>query len=456
MHSANDVGLALIVLSVVFAAAAVIRRQTTFLRNMFMPTAVIGGFLALIIGPEGLGRFTDDNGLFHGGTYSVWAALPGLLVNVMCAGMLLGERLPPMKTVWRLSAPHVILAGLSSFGQFAIGAILVFLLLDPLFDMSPLGSSLIELSFSGGHGTVAGLSGVFVEEGAADLVDLGYGLATVGLVAAVVVGTLLVNFAVKSPSIEIARDTPTSGDEDHDIDFHAPGPNDPPMDENRGMTQVTAAGVFIGVSIGVGILMLELLRWVAQGLGSTLFDFFPLFPFTIIGGVLVQLAAERFEFEWAVNRRAVEGLAGIATDGVVICAIGTLSLSDLANNLGPLVILSIASVGWSVFIVFVLGRRMFRKNWFEHSITEFGEQQGNLATGYMMLDMVDPARKTDAVYGFSYRQLITRPIVGGGFISALSVPVLASWGLGTFTIITGAIAIVFAIWGIRRATATSH
>ena len=82
------------------------------------------------------------------------------------------------------------------------------------------------------------------------------------------------------------------------------------MDEWRGMTQVTAAAVFLGVSIAVGIALLEVFRWAFGLLGSNFFDMFPLFPFTIIGGVIVQLAAVRFDFEWAVNRRSVEGLGG--------------------------------------------------------------------------------------------------------------------------------------------------
>lgn len=38
-----------------------------------------------------------------------------------------------------------------------------------------------------------------------------------------------------------------------------------------------------------------------------------------------------------------------------------------------------------------------------------------LATGFVMLDMVAPKRQTDVVRGYSYRQIITRPILGGGF-----------------------------------------
>jgi ESS family glutamate:Na+ symporter len=188
-------------------------------------------------------------------------------------------------------------------------------------------------------------------------------------------------------------------------------------------------------------------------MGSNFFDMFPLFPFTIVGGVLVQVGAERFHFEWAVNRRAVEGLGGLATDGIVICAIGTLSLSALGANIGPLIILAAASVAWSVFMVLVIARRLFPRNWFEHAIAEFGESQGNVATGFVMVDMVDPARHTDVVRGYSYRQLITRPLIGGGFITALAVPLIAAWGLPIFTLVTAVASLLLILWGIRRTSA---
>ena len=269
---------------------------------------------------------------------------------------------------------------------------LVLLILAPLFDTPPEAGALIEMSFAGGHGTLAGLSDVFADHGVGELLDVGLGLATIGMVAGVVIGTLLVNYAVKSPIISVARQNPTSPSEDLDIDHHTPSPDDPPMDESRGMSQLTAAAVFIGVSIAVGIVVLEALRWATNELGSTIFDQFPLFPFTIIGGVIVQLCAVRFDFEWAVNRRAVEGIGGLSVDGIIICAIGTLSLGALADNLPLLIIMAIGSIAWSVFLALVVGRASFAKDWFEHSIAEFGESQGNVATGFMLVDMVDPAR----------------------------------------------------------------
>ena len=56
LYSPEEFGLALVILSLVFAGATLIRRWSPQLRALFLPTAVIGGFLALALGPEGIGR----------------------------------------------------------------------------------------------------------------------------------------------------------------------------------------------------------------------------------------------------------------------------------------------------------------------------------------------------------------------------------------------------------------
>src|SRR5262245_38304537 len=160
LFSPDEIGLALVVLSLVFAVAALIRRLSSPLRALFVPTAVIGGFLILALGPEGLGRVTGGHGLFSETTFGVWLALPGLLINVMASSLLLGVHLPPIKTIWSISGPHVIMAGAMSAGQFAVGSILVLLLLTPIFGLDHKAGVLIELSFAGGHGTLAALAPV--------------------------------------------------------------------------------------------------------------------------------------------------------------------------------------------------------------------------------------------------------------------------------------------------------
>jgi hypothetical protein len=55
--------------------------------------------------------------------------------------------------------PHVALGSVFSFGQFALGGLAVALLLTPVFGLPDAAGSIIEMSFAGGHGTIAGMRG---------------------------------------------------------------------------------------------------------------------------------------------------------------------------------------------------------------------------------------------------------------------------------------------------------
>jgi len=68
--------------------------------------------------------------------------------------------------------------------------------------------------------------------------------------------------------------------------------------------------------------------------------------------------------------------------------------------------------------------------------------------------VVDPLRKTDVVTGYSYRQPITRPVLGGGFLTALAIPLIASSGLLAFTVVTVTATLALTLWGIQRSRTT--
>jgi ESS family glutamate:Na+ symporter len=121
----------------------------------------------------------------------------------MAASLLLGEHLPPLRKILSISGAHVIMISVMSLGQFAVGGILVWLVLEPLFGINRKAGALLEMSFNGGYGTLAGLTPVFQQYGVGDLVNVGLGLATIGIVSRIVVGKTLVNYAIRSPSIPV-------------------------------------------------------------------------------------------------------------------------------------------------------------------------------------------------------------------------------------------------------------
>lgn len=451
LSGAQWAGFSIVVLGLVLLASAVLRRYVPLLASLFIPTSVIAGFLILLIGPQALGLWTGTQGLIPEPVLVVWATLPALLINVVFAAVMLGKALPSPREIWTTSAPHVIFGSALSFGQFALGSFAVVLILTPFFGVSDLAGSIIELSFAGGHGTIAGMGPLLTDAGAAELIDLGLGLATISMVTGIVIGSLLVKWAVRNPRISVARTTPLTGDEAHDLNASGVDPEgDAPEPENRGMGPVTVAVVAIALAIAFAIVLLEALRAVAGAFGSDIFESFPLFPFTVIGGFVVQLLATRLKQDHQISKRAVNGISAVALDVLIASAIGTMSLAALGSNIPALVVFTVIAVAWSVVALLVFGPRIHGRDWFEHAIADFGQSQGNVATGFVLADMVDPQKRTQATTAYGYKQLGYEPFLGGGLITAFSVPLILAWGSLTFGIVSAVLAAGMLTWGVLR------
>ena len=95
---------------------------------------------------------------------------------------------------------------------------------------------------------------------------------------------------------------------------------------------------------------------------------------------------------------------------------------------------------------------------FEHAIADFGQSQGNVATGFVLADMADPARTTNAARAYGCKQLIYEPFLGGGILTAFSVPIILAIGSLAFGVISLGITVLLILWGTlrrRRSTPTA-
>lgn len=446
----QDVGLAIVLLGVVLGASWAVRRAIKPLARLFIPAAVVGGFLVLLVGPQVLGTLTGTQGLVPAAVVEVWRTLPGLLINVVFAAILIGKTLPTVRELWASSAPHVILGSVLSFGQFALGGAAVLFLLNPVFGLPHQAGAVLEMAFAGGHGTIAGMGDLLVDSGAPEVVDIGLGLATISMITGIVVGTALVRYGMRSTSVTMVRTAPIGPDEDHDIDHVSVPPVDDRAPEGTGIHSSTFAFAAIAAAIGIAIVLLVAMRWLAGLAGSDVFDKFPLFPLAVIGGFVVQAVASKTGLARMIDKRAVDGIGAIALDALLVCAVGTMSLATIGSNLPAVVTFTVIGVGWSVVAFVVLGRRIHRTHWFERSLADFGQSQGNVATGFVLADMADPDRRTSTANDYGYKQLAYEPLLGGGLLTALAVPAILGWGLGVFTAAAAVVTALLVVWGIRR------
>src|SRR5262245_25456442 len=272
-----------------------LRRLVPWLAAVYIPASVLAGFLILLAGPQVLGEVTSGWSLIPAQTVQVLSALPGLLINVVFGGIMIGKILPSVRRIWNDAAPHAILGSVFSFGQFAIGGLAVALPLTPVIGLADAAGSIIEMSFAGGHGTIAGMGGLLDDAGAGELVDIGLGLATISMLTGVIGGTVLVNWAVRTPNIEVARrHTATRSTVSR---LSEVPPNEGDIDDNVELGSISRSFGAIAVAIFIGFLLLAGLRGIFNAFGSDLLDRFPLFPLTIIGGFAVQLALSRTNHE---------------------------------------------------------------------------------------------------------------------------------------------------------------
>jgi hypothetical protein len=93
-----------------------------------------------------------------------------------------------------------------------------------------------------------------------------------------------------------------------------------PLREWKGMTQVTAAAVFLGVTIALAIVLLQSFRTLLHLVGSDFFDKLPLFPFTFPAAVIVQLCARRCGFMTALSVPLID-LWGLPTFTIAASAV---------------------------------------------------------------------------------------------------------------------------------------
>ncbi len=136
-------------------------------------------------------------------------------------------------------------------------------------------------------------------------------------------------------------------------------------------------------------------------------------------------------------------ISGTALDLLIVTAIATMALSVLGNNWGPLILMSVVALGWSVFAVRFIAPRLYDHRWFEHSMGDFGQSAGTVATGFLLINMSDPHHQTDATEAFGYKQLLFEPFIGGGLITAVSLPLIAAFGAVTMGIVSIVMTLLF-------------
>lgn len=423
-------------LSVLLVIGKILRTAIPLLQRCYLPSSVIGGFTGLIL-------FQCFPQLIPAKISATIGQIPGFMINVIFATLFLGTVTPPLRQIVRHAFPQLCFGQILAWGQYVIGFATVGLVLIPLFGVNEGFGNLLEISFQGGHGTVSGMAESFSTFGWEDGITLGYTMATAGMLLAVLLGIILVNWAARRGHIQNIR---PFGKQDI---LQQRGIYRSDKQPAAGAQTVYCGSIdslawhiaLVGIAIlaGFGILhglrQLELL--LRPETKTLLMKGFPLFPFCMIGGLLLQNLAHRAKAHTLIDHGQMQRIAGAALDFLVVSAIVGIRVNVVLEHWQSMLILIILGTLLSLFMVMIVARRIFRESWFECAIAEFGQSLGVTATGLLLLRAADPNNNTNATQAFGYKQLLHEPIMGGGLWTALALPLLYQCGWFTMLIISG-------------------
>jgi ESS family glutamate:Na+ symporter len=400
-----------------------LRRKLVVLQRLFLPASVIAGLLGLLIF-----QLLEVPAEVSAG----WNKLPGQLINIVFACLFLGTALPTVSKVWKSSSRQLAYGQVVAWGQYAVGCFLVLLLIRPLWGLPEIFAGIMPVGFEGGHGTAGGMGPIFDELGFPEMKDFALAAATGGIMGAIIVGMGLVNWAVRKGYVE--KKSPPQYDAE-DLTGIIPEGHRPSAGKLTVSSDVIESLslhlVFVGAAILLGWLMKQGLLLAASqlpGKGADIFKSFPLFPLCMLGGVMVQWLADRFDKHEHMDHGLMLRIQNCALDFLVVAAIATIRIDVVAQQWLPLVILIFAGIGWNVLCLTVFARRAFKDAWFERGIAEMGQSMGVTATGLLLLRVVDPDYETEAAEAFAAKQLLHEPFMGGGLWTGAAIPLLALWG----------------------------
>lgn len=374
-------------ISLLLLVSFILRNRIRFLQRYFIPGALIAGFLGMLLGPEVLGKVSPIYIPFTS-SLSQWA---GVLVVVVCATQFLGLELGKVN---RDVMATTFLAGTLHQTQLLTGLGITFLC-GKFIPKLPLVFGFMPVwGFYGGHGNAATV-GVIIQDAGhwKDAVSVGITFATIGILSGVIGGMILINFGAKRGYTHVK------------MSFSSMPASERTGYVEEGQRAVIGAGVtnssvldplaFQICIVGLVVVTGTILRNILVSLSPAMSNF-PLVGAVLVCSMIYGTIINKTSLKRYIDRPTMNRITGTALEYMIAAAIATTSLEIFVSYAVPLLLISAAIIALNILFCVGIGRIWLRKNWFETAVGLYGQVCGVLATGLMLVKVVDPKNETVA------------------------------------------------------------
>ena len=374
--------------SVLLIIATYMRRHIKILQRYYIPAALIAGILGILLGPHVLGTISPVHLSFSKGA-SGWT---GILTTIIFACSFLGLKL---ENVSRSAMQTYLLAGIIHQAQVVVGLTLTLLCMYFVTDL-PFGLGILPvMALYGGHGFAIATGSVLEEaQYLANGSQVGATFATIGVLAGIIWGMIEVNREARRGGTSIKmkiEDMP----EELLTGYCPPGNRrsiGAAVTDSSTLDPLASQFMLVGFIVLCGFGLRTLL--------INIHPFFlnlPLLACSLIFSAIFTICTQKVDrVNNMIDRATITRISGFCLEYMIALNISITNLSLFLDYGVAIVVVSIGCLIVTYYCSFILARKVLAKNGrFETEVGMFGQACGVLATGLLLLKVIDPDFKTN-------------------------------------------------------------
>ena len=406
-----DTALQFAFILVLLGISLIIKANLKFFKKHLVPTALLGGLIGLIIGPEVAGWVPFDTEILQTLVYHFTA---------------IGFIALALKRRKKKSSENITNTGFAIVNTYIWQAVLglgITLLLAATFipDLFPPLGVLLPLSYGQGPGQANNIGMTLqnlvpTSKALSDGSNIGLSLATFGFVWAIIGGIPFMNILRRKYNKNKQIGTEITSDIDPDIQEHTAN-----VPKSIYLDDLTIQAVLIGICYLLTYLLLLGIQAIL-GSESTLMKLF--WGFQFLFGTLIAIGI-RIIMDFLnkknitrvhyVDNYLLQRISSVSFDIMIVAAVAAISLSVLARYIVPILILTTLGGIFTMIYSAKMSKWMYKEDAFEHAVALYGMWTGTVVTGMALLKEVDPLGKTSVPESL---------VLGSGFAAVIGVPLM--------------------------------
>lgn len=412
--------------------ANVIRQKISFIRKSYIPTAVLAGFILLLLRSLNIVHIRQE--------FLELITYHGIAIGFIAMSL----RVKREKTTdtYKVAVKSGALIVSTYLVQAITGLVIsLFLVLTFMPQFFPASGILLAMGFGQGPGQANNVGSTYESLGFVGGQSYGLAIAASGYLIACTVGVFFLNkrkSKITKYTDETSNDTPIDIFQDED---------EIPISQSIDKLSIQVALiVFVylltfGILVGVSRLLSLISPGVANTLSPILWGFNFIFASAIASGVAALISVLRkkgimkrqYQNNYLLNR-----ISGLAFDIMIVAGIASINFTDIAKLWIPFIVTILLGALVTYLYLKFMSNKIYKGYENEAFLSMFGMLTGTISSGVLLVREIDPEYKTPAA-----NNLVT----GSGAAIVFGAPLLVLIGMApkslTMTFIVLGLIIVY-------------